>query len=120
MMETQGLHAPLLVEMTSYHNRAGCIETGTFLPGGDAREIFALPAGSRKRRMLDQYASQARVLRSFAGGGEHFRLAPDYDFTLPPHLGELYYEMFDWGMTGARWRTLAADAIESLEAAKWR
>jgi hypothetical protein len=45
---------------------------------------------------------------------ERFRPAPAYDFTAPPHEGKLFYECFDWGMNGARFRELAAGAMEEL------
>jgi len=45
---------------------------------------------------------------------ERFRAAPVYDFTQAPHPGKLFYENFDWGMTGERWRDLAAEALNEL------
>jgi hypothetical protein len=49
-----------------------------------------------------------------------FRPAPDYDFSQPPHSGKLYYEHFDWGMSGERWRLFAAGARRTLEGASER
>jgi hypothetical protein len=45
---------------------------------------------------------------------ERFRRAPCYDFARAPHEGKLYYENFDWGMSGVHWRRLAQAAIATL------
>ena len=42
-------------------------------------------------------------------------LAPDYDFSEPPHSGKLWYECMGWPMTGVRWRELATAAQASLQ-----
>jgi LmbE family N-acetylglucosaminyl deacetylase len=113
---------PAIVEMTSYPARGDRLATGEFLPhpGAETRTV-ELDAHERalKRRMLDCHASQRRTLRAFGVEHERFRLAPAYDFARPPHAGRLWYEWFGWGgMTGERWRALAADAAESLRAAR--
>jgi hypothetical protein len=41
-------------------------------------------------------------------------MAPRYDFTRPPHRGQLYYETLGWPMTGERFRQLAREAAEDL------
>jgi hypothetical protein len=56
------------------------------------------------------YRSQAKVLESFPTDIERFRVAPKYDFHSPPHRGPLFYERFDWGVSGAEWRELAVRA----------
>jgi len=46
---------------------------------------------------------------------ELFRVAPVYDFSLPPHARQLQYEARDGnGITGARWRRLAGEALRVL------
>jgi LmbE family N-acetylglucosaminyl deacetylase len=115
--------APPLLEMTGYHERDGRFGCGEFLPNGDGEEwvlSLGMPDRERKRRMLDAHATQWRTLRVFPPGDERFRRAPDYDFTQPPHEGTLHYERFDWGMTGPRWRELAAEALCGLEVAPCR
>jgi hypothetical protein len=64
--------------------------------------------------MLDCYASQRRVLQAFPVTVERHRPAPRIDFRRPPHPGRLWYECFAWGMTGERWRALAARAQAEL------
>jgi LmbE family N-acetylglucosaminyl deacetylase len=68
-----------------------------------------------KRRMIAAHATQQSVLVPFATDVERFRPAPAYDFTRLPNGGRLYYERYEWGMTGERWRTLAHDALNQLE-----
>jgi hypothetical protein len=67
-----------------------------------------------KRNLVAAYTSQQRVLCQFPLRAEPVRVAPEYDFRKPPHPGSLYYEDFDWGMTGPRWRRIATRAIMSL------
>lgn len=106
---------PLIVEFTSYHAGAEGLVTGRFRGGGEVRMV-ELSAGERelKRRMVDCFVTQRRVLEQFSVDTESFRVAPRYDFTVPPHPGRLWYEHFDWGTTGADWRRRAAAALEVL------
>lgn len=107
-------NAPLILEMTSYFNRAGSMATGEFLPGtGGAVTTVELSEEQRafKRKLFGCFSTQQKVLAYFQFERERFRAAPHYDFTQPPHPGTLYYELFDWGMTGARWRALASAAL---------
>jgi hypothetical protein len=54
------------------------------------------------------------VLENFTTEREQFRPAPEYDFAKPPHNDKLWYECMQWPMTGARWRELAAEALERV------
>ncbi len=110
---------PKAYEFTSYHSADGdsaAIETGRFLPGGDAGEAITLTnqERERKRRMIECFGSQIEMLRQFPVDVERFRAAPVYDFTQPPHTGRLFYENFAWGTTGEQWRLAAALALRSL------
>lgn len=112
-----------ILEMGAYHaGPDGKLVTQAFLPlpsPADATgEEMVLPLSeaqqSLKRRMLDCHATQAAVLAPFTVDVERFRPAPRYDFTAPPHPGALWYDGFDWGMRGERWRELAAQALDEL------
>ncbi len=109
-------HSAAIVEFTSYHLRGGAMETGVFLRGESPVTEVRLSgaACARKRRMFGCFATQREMLGNFVIGVERFRRAPGYDFTAPPHAGLLFYEQFDWGMTGERFRALAARALEEL------
>lgn len=109
--------APVIVEMTSYHNREGRINPFEFLPNNGATQMSIGLSPDRKAlkaQMLECFASQQGTLQYFPVHIERFRRAPSYDFTEPPHSGTLFYEMFDWGMTGRRWRELARCALEQI------
>ena len=67
-----------------------------------------------KQQLFDCFESQQRVLRWFPLEREKFRLAPRYDFTRPPRNGQLYYEMFPWGMSSRYWNELAKAALGEL------
>lgn len=126
-MRAQGHPVPNLIEFTSYHQNlrpagvapsAPQIETGCFLEPakGTVQTALSRDQHERKRKMLEAYRTQSAVLAHFQPtDNESFRRAPLYDFTKPPHPGVLYYEHFDWGMTGGRWRKLAREALEQFK-----
>jgi LmbE family N-acetylglucosaminyl deacetylase len=113
---------PDVYEFASYHaapGKAATIEAGTFLADGEEAETVTLSDGARaqKTEMIGRYASQLHMLRHWPLDVERYRTAPVYDFTQAPHQGTLYYENFDWGVTGERWRLLAGEALRTLGAA---
>ena len=111
-------NSPLMLEMTSYHARKGRCITGEFLNSDSTSELcFELlnEDRERKRRMMDAYVSQRLVLENFPIDCERLRLAPDYDFSEPPHSGKLWYECMGWPMTGVCWRELATAAQACLQ-----
>src|SRR4051794_27305140 len=106
-----------VVEMPLYHASPSGWTMQRFIPDPERPELVVwLDAGQRelKRRMLAAHATQAATLAAFTLDFERFRLAPDYDFTILPNGGDLLYERYDWGLTGARWRTLARAALDEL------
>ncbi len=110
---------PPVLEAPFYHAGPSGIETGCFLPGNDAPQeavVCDLSAEEQKRKRdrLACFASQTETLAQFGVEREMFRVAPLYDFTQPPHGGRLFYENFSWGMSGARFRELAAAASTEL------
>jgi LmbE family N-acetylglucosaminyl deacetylase len=109
--------APLLVEMPFYRaGEAGWI-TQQFLPLPDHPELTIwLGEAQRefKARMYAAYGSQKEILNLFPMATERFRCAPHYDFSVPPHDGELLYERENWGMTRERWGELVKEAHAEL------
>lgn len=111
---------PDILEMTSYHMVEGKRETGQYLPSApllndrqqpDICLKLSAEERTRKARMLGCYVSQWHVLSDFPLEPERLRPAPVYDFTRPPHEGQLWYESLRWPLSGARWRELAAQAL---------
>ncbi|MGE0372610.1 MAG: PIG-L deacetylase family protein [Gammaproteobacteria bacterium] len=102
-----------VIEMAGYHaGPDGRMETGCFLPG-PPETVVDLTPGERDRReaMLRCFVTQQGTLAPFLGARqERFRPAPRHDFTVPP-ADRVHYDGFDWGMTGARFRDLAANAL---------
>ncbi|MBX9601275.1 MAG: PIG-L family deacetylase [Bryobacteraceae bacterium] len=124
VFEAACLPPPQIVEFTSYHNGTPFaakpeLRTGQFLPGGGEVRVFHLSASRAevKRKMFARYESQQAMLRHFPIETEKFRIAPRYDFSKPPHAGTLFYEMQPWGLDGATWRRLVAEADKALEPA---
>jgi LmbE family N-acetylglucosaminyl deacetylase len=108
--------SPPIYEFPCYHAGAdGSMKTGCFLPGQDPGDPVTLSSEEceRKARMIECFRSQEEVLRMFAIGEERFRRAPAYDFTSPPYVGKVWYENWNWGITGERWRRLAEEALEA-------
>lgn len=108
---------PLIVEMLAYHYENGRCEMTRFLD--ETKEPFVeieLSPDDRqfKRQLFDCFPSQEAVLRWFPIEVEKFRVAPQYDFSKPPHSGQLYYEMFPWGMKADHWNELAKAALTEL------
>jgi len=110
--------APMLLEMSSYYAREAQCVTGEFL-GANAADEFRFQLTDqdrqRKRKMFDSYPSQRLVLTAFSTAEEHWRKAPDYDFTRPPHEGKLWYECMGWATTGEAWRAAAAASMATLQ-----
>jgi LmbE family N-acetylglucosaminyl deacetylase len=100
-------------EFASYHAGAEGVVASDFLPGPEPVFTCHLTAGERevKKRMMDAFFTQRTVLEMFSPDVERYRPAPAYDFTLPPHPGRLYYENFEWGVNGERFRELARRAV---------
>jgi LmbE family N-acetylglucosaminyl deacetylase len=86
-----------------------------FLPGPPGRTVELDAAReAEKRRLVECFASQRRMLAQFPLAHERYRSAPAYDFAAPPHEGQLFYERYEWGVTGAEWRRLAGAAACEL------
>jgi LmbE family N-acetylglucosaminyl deacetylase len=104
-------------EFSCYFNLNGCFQCGAFLESLPGEIVRYLSPAERelKRKMFDCHRSQSRTLAGFDLAAERFRPAPTYDFSKPPQGGQLYYEMFPWGMDGRRWRELAGEALRELQ-----
>lgn len=119
LLRKEGVTPPPIIECPLYHaggsaSRRMC---PGFLPRADVEPItFILTEAERKlkREMLERFVTQSGVLRFFTIEEECFRPAPEYDFTLPPHEGKLYYESFDFGQDGPGWREEARGALARL------
>lgn len=95
---------PTIVEAAFYHADGDGIETSCFLRSAEERRTikrFLKPEEQQmKRQLLQCFPSQSGMLQNFGTQCEQFRVAPEYDFTKPPHTGKLFYERFHWKLTG--------------------
>ena len=119
MISERGGGALPVLEAPFYHaGEDGSMRTGAFPHGFDAGASVSvrLSAGeaANKRARLACFSSQAETLAQFGVDTESFRRAPVYDFTLPPHPGQLLYERFGWGMTGDQFRANAREALRQM------
>lgn len=106
-------------EFASYHARGDGLVGGEFLPEGDGREdtLLLTPAERElKATMLAAFTSQRKVFEWLSRPLEHekFRARQAYDFTRPPHAGQLLYERFGFA-DGNEWRRQAARARAQIE-----
>lgn len=108
---------PLLVEMTGWHANGRMRSLGEFLPKpGVCQRISPLtPEEQTRKGQLLALLPELRPRVSEADlQVEHFRMAPCYDFTRPPHSGPLYYEQTGARWTGEQWCSEAARVIPEL------
>ncbi len=109
-----------IIEMPYYRREGEAMVTGRFLPGGAETVVRLTPAEVElKHRMLAAHRSQAAMLAQFGTEEERFRVA-EPDFAHPPHDPPLWFELFDWGLDGARFRELVREAIAARAAATAR
>lgn len=108
---------PLIVEAAFYHSGPRGQEAGTFLPTRSAVSSAELRLSPEERRrkcsLLSLFASQRETLQGFPLEFERFRIAPEYDFSRPPHYPPVLYDNYPWGTTSAEFVRLACEA-ESL------
>jgi LmbE family N-acetylglucosaminyl deacetylase len=120
LLRAQGGRAPAIVEMAGYRRRADGERACAFLPRPDGADdgavMLDLTTGELrwKSELIAGFTTQRETLSGFPVEGEGYRRAPAYDFRQPPHPGKLHYENYPWGMTGERFRELAAGALREL------
>jgi LmbE family N-acetylglucosaminyl deacetylase len=117
LLERDGIAAPVRIEVAGIHRDGDEVIIGEFLsPAATESVTVRLDTTHQqlKRAALDCLSSQSALWENVALHSESFRIAPSYDFTNPPHPGILEYERSGLGMTGRRWRRLAAEALRIL------
>ena len=67
-----------------------------------------------KARMMQCFATRKGILTPYKLDAERFRQSAPERFSQLPNGGRLYYEMRDWGMTGAQWLSLAEEAMAAV------
>jgi LmbE family N-acetylglucosaminyl deacetylase len=108
---------PSVIEMPFYRAGPEGWITQAFAADPRAPEIALWldeEARALKRQMMDAHVTQAGTLAGFAPFVERFRRAPAHDFEILPNGGDLLYERYAWGMSGARWRDLVRAAQAEL------
>ena len=105
---------PLILESPFYHLRHNAISTDEFLSTATSsiqhEYVLSSEERLRKRQLLSCFRTQHRTLEQFSTERERYRVAPDYDFTQPPHAPPLFYDHFPWGMKSDTFCRLAREA----------
>jgi LmbE family N-acetylglucosaminyl deacetylase len=105
-----------IVESPFYNARSR--GTGGFLDGAGPTDavVYELTAEelARKHGLLACFKTQRETLRGFTATEERFRVAPEYDFSIPPHEPPVLYDGYPWGMTSTRFCELAREAEQEL------
>lgn len=108
---------PFVVEMPFYRAGPDGWITQAFITHARTPELGLWlddEARTFKSNMMAAHVTQAATLAGFTPAVERFRRAPAYDFASLPNGGDLLYERYGWGMTGARWRNLVRHAQSEL------
>ncbi len=110
--------APTLIEVPLYRAGPDCgwLRQSFAADRGSAAVVLRLTDEERRRKaaMIAAHATQRETLAGFGTADELYRLAAPTDFTRPPSDGAILYERYGWGMTGARFVALAAEAAREL------
>lgn len=105
-----------IVESPFYNARSR--GTGGFLNGGTATEVVVYQLTpeelARKSALIACFKTQRETLRGFTATEERYRVAPDYDFSTPPHEPPVLYDGYPWGMNSTRFCELAREAEHEL------
>ena len=114
---------PLIIEAPFYNAGPKGIGSGRFLEiAGTAMPeiVYQLSPAERDRKhaLIACFTTQRETLKGFHEPTERYRIAPVYDFTLPPHHGEVLYDHYPWGMTSVRFCELASEAEAQLGEAR--
>jgi LmbE family N-acetylglucosaminyl deacetylase len=109
---------PLIIEAPFYNAGPGGFETGRFLSATESMAEVAYELSEmekqRKHALIACFVTQRETLKGFHDATERFRIAPVYDFTRPPHAGNVLYDEHPWGMKSGRFCQLAEQAEEEL------
>jgi LmbE family N-acetylglucosaminyl deacetylase len=109
-------------EAPLYFRRAGSDVLLQEFHSTNGNEIELTPTpeeSSRKRTMCEAYVSQKGVVAIFENNArEIFRPMAQYDYTRPPHEGQLNYEAWQWPMTGQQVADRFQEFLASHYAAK--
>lgn len=107
-----------LCEFAGYHAGCGGMEIYAFLRSEEqTQHTYRLNGEERELKiaMIQSFTTQQKTLQPFMRPEvERFRVAPEYDFTRPPHEGKLWYENFNWGSDGATWRKMASQTLSEI------
>ncbi len=117
LMKESGFRPPVLFEMALHPDKDFKARLPEFLSGCE-RETTTLLLDERatelKQRMFDSLETQRESLEASPLGPERFCQHANYDFSLPPETGKLFYENFDWAPRSEEWQSLAAEALSIL------
>ena len=120
-LEGRKSHAPLIVEGAFYHANPYHPEmsAGSFLPPPHIVPETAYPLSAEEQRqkqaVLACFATQQESLRRFPLAFERFRIAPEYEFRMPPHPGPVFYDRHSWGISSQSFCELAWEADSALQ-----
>jgi LmbE family N-acetylglucosaminyl deacetylase len=106
----------VIIESPFYNARTR--GTGGFLNGPRQTEVVVYELTpeelARKHGLLACFKTQRETLRGFTAIDERYRVAPEYDFSTPPHEPPVLYDGYPWGMTSTRFCELAREAEQEL------
>jgi N-acetylglucosamine malate deacetylase 2 len=117
LMKHNGFRPPVIFEMALHPSDDGISKVAEFLPGSETETTTLLldeRAQALKQRMFDCFETQRKCLQTSPIGPEKFRRPTEYDFSVPPQMGKLHYELFDSSLKSEEWQSLARKALADL------
>lgn len=115
----QHKQVPQIIEAAFYHAGPAGIEKGSFLPSRQATTEVAYELSTaervRKKALLECFKTQKDLSRDFPPANEQFRIAPDYDFSRPPHPAPVWYDRYPWNISAQEFCNRTRRAEESLQ-----
>jgi N-acetylglucosamine malate deacetylase 2 len=120
-LQRKSLAAPVIVEGAFYHADAYHPEmaAGSFLPltvpVAETEYALSPEEQERKRAVLACFATRQESLRCFPLAFERFRIAPEYEFRMPPHAGTIFYDTRSWGVSSTSFCEMAREADSALD-----
>jgi N-acetylglucosamine malate deacetylase 2 len=113
--------APVIIEGAFYHADAHHPEmsASSFLPPpvpvSEAEYSLSPEEQERKQAVLACFATRHEALSCFPVDVERFRIAPAYEFSMPPHHGTIFYDTRSWGVSSTSFCEMAREADRALE-----
>jgi LmbE family N-acetylglucosaminyl deacetylase len=112
-----GFNSPVRIEFASYFSLHGRVRVGDFWPDeNNAGRVAHLTRDERRRKLeaMKAFKTQEWITKVFGVRREMYRIAPTYNFRVPPPPAFWLYDGYGWPITGQSWLRHATIALDAL------